>query len=170
MFPDANNSSYSEQSFYYPLVRTKGYENLPAVANTKKTKIALQLSEIKKEDRAIKSFIKLGSMYQEAENTYTLYRGRIDQAEIQFQIGLDYLYGGISKQNNKKAIFWLKEAASHGDHNARYLIGSLYAYGKVVPQNLEKAEFILSRSRAEGAEDLLNLVKRIKMVRASVDK
>ncbi|WP_298515578.1 tetratricopeptide repeat protein [uncultured Kordia sp.] len=44
----------------------------------------------------------------------------------QYQLGLIYYNGWITKQNNNKSLYWLEKSAQQGNHLAQYKLGFIF--------------------------------------------
>ncbi len=79
-------------------------------------------------------------------------RAIADDAEAQYQLGINYLNGGkiIPHQNPKKGLAWIRKAADQNNVDALRTLGILYANGKVVPSDYGRAFKFLTRAAQEG--------------------
>ena len=62
-----------------------------------------------------------------------------EDAAAQAGIGFTYHRGMGLPVDNRKAAYWLRKAAEHGQPEGQFMLGTLYFYGRGVPQSYIQA-------------------------------
>ena len=71
--------------------------------------------------------------------------------DAQFMLYQWYYHGLGVPQSNRRALFWLRKAASAGHGDAMNDLGSLYWEGKDLPRDLDEAAALFRRATQEGS-------------------
>lgn len=98
----------------------------------------------------------------EAMKIYPKYRNILENEKLQYLIGIRYMTGkGRVKQNEFKALFWIKMAADRGSAKAQFQLGYWYAMGILVEQSVELAKEFLKKAASKNV-NAVHLLQALK--------
>jgi len=92
------------------------------------------------------------------KESFSLFKGMADSAEVSYYLGMHYLEGHGVKQNDDKAFAYFKAAWEGLFHEGIYMLGRMYEEGRGTKENPQQA-FRLYEAATESLNAKLRLAK-----------